>query len=476
MSSMSLTSPTSLKKNRSIKSYMILIVSALTTLLFALAAISLYQISGVIGNIELMINDSYPKVKTVRNLMSEIDFIELNIRNAITKLQVTGFSKNIESSYVKIDEDLAFLEKTLKAEYAKQIIVEFKSNYGKWKKDISNLLNMVENVQVTEAQQMLYSDQFSLLENKLRESTKLLINFQEERLSRDYESAQNMYSNSKLSILIATSLCLIFAILSIFYTIRVLNRMSTSILDSIKSIINSSSEISSGNQNLATRTEEASSSLQETTSTLQELTATINQTAANAAKVLEIVESSVQGFNEGKELSAKVKTKMSEINNCSAKIAEIVGMVQEIAFQTNILAINAAIEAAKAGELGQGFAVVAIEVRDLAQRSQEAAKEIKQLIENSVQTISQGTMLVAKNDEKINHIVQGSKRVLELVTEVATASKEQTGAIAQIGSSISELDKVTQQNFGLVEQVSCSGEKMKSETEQIFESLKSYMA
>ncbi|MBF0299547.1 MAG: MCP four helix bundle domain-containing protein [Oligoflexia bacterium] len=450
-------------------------ILVLVGLLLTLGMISLYQTSNIVNNVEFIVKDSYPKVKIAHHLMSEILSIKVDARNVVTKLQIGTYKSKIENSFVAIEKDLNFLERMLKTEQGKRSVVDLKEAYMLWKKNILDLLDKIGNGTDPNIQTIIFSDQFVNLENKLIENIEILVNFQENKVELDYGLIYKTYTNSKLVMISAIIISFLFGIVATLLMFKILKSISSTITTSLESMIVSSHQISEGNHDLALRTEESSSTIEKTSSILQELTSAFKQNTDNTSKTLSIVESSVNEFKGGEELSSKVKAKMHEINSSSEKIAEIVGMVQEIAFQTNILAINAAIEAAKAGELGQGFAVVAIEVRDLAQRSQEAAKEIKILIENSVQTIIQGSKLVEKNDDKIHQIAQGSRKVLELITDIAATSKEQSEGIVQISKSVIELDSVTQRNSTLVEQISSAGDKMKNDTHMMSELLKKYI-
>ena len=246
-----------------------------------------------------------------------------------------------------------------------------------------------------------------------------------------------------------------------------INRFAKIILDSAEKVTDGSKQISSGNHELSSRTEEQASSLEETASTLEEITSTVKQTADNSQRATQLATQAVSVAIAGNKLSQEVKGAMGEISESSSKIADIVNLVNEIAFQTNILAINAAIEAAKAGELGKGFAVVAIEVRDLAQRSAEAAKDIKNLIDSSIERVERGGELVQGNTEKLKEISGGIQEVADIMGEISAASKEQYSGIEQINRAVIELDTVTQQNSSLVEEVSAASENMFSETQQI---------
>lgn len=226
-------------------------------------------------------------------------------------------------------------------------------------------------------------------------------------------------------------------------------------------------EIASGNQDLSGRTEEQASSLEETASSMEELTATVRQNASNARQANELADGARCVAVKGGEVVGKVVETMGSIHQASARIADIIGVIDGIAFQTNILALNAAVEAARAGEQGRGFAVVATEVRSLAQRSAAAAKEIKGLISDSVERVEVGGKLVDQAGVTMSDIVNSVTRVAGIVNEIAAASREQSAGIEQVGLAISQMDEVTQQNAALVEEAAAAAESLEEQSESL---------
>ncbi len=219
-------------------------------------------------------------------------------------------------------------------------------------------------------------------------------------------------------------------------------------------------EISQGNANLSQRTEEQASSLEEAASAMEQMTGTVRQNAENAAQASQLATAARDQAEKGGAVVARAVAAMTEINESSKKIANIIGVIDAIAFQTNLLALNAAVEAARAGEQGRGFAVVASEVRNLAGRSATAAKEIKELIQDSVQRIEDGSSLVTQSGATLEHIVSAVKKVSDIVAEIAAASQEQSTGIEQVNKTVSQLDELTQQNGALVEEASAASQSM----------------
>jgi methyl-accepting chemotaxis protein len=238
-----------------------------------------------------------------------------------------------------------------------------------------------------------------------------------------------------------------------------------------ESVATGSAQIATGNADLSQRTEEQASNLQQTAASMDELTSTVTQNADNARAASQLAAEATDVAARGGEVVQQVVGTMNDITDSSKRIADIIGVIDGIAFQTNILALNAAVEAARAGEQGRGFAVVAGEVRNLAQRSAQAAKEIKSLIGQSVDKVGHGAQLVAQAGRTMNDIVQQVRRVNELVGEISRASSEQARGIEQVGQAVTMLDKVTQENAALVEESAAAADSMKQQADRLSEAV-----
>ncbi|KWA22713.1 methyl-accepting chemotaxis protein [Burkholderia territorii] len=244
--------------------------------------------------------------------------------------------------------------------------------------------------------------------------------------------------------------------------------------DSSNCIAHAVGEIASGNVDLSQRTEEQAASLQETAATMEEFTSTVRLNAENAQQASTLAANASDVALRGSSVVGRVVETMTEIGNSSSKIADITGIIEGIAFQTNILALNAAVEAARAGEQGRGFAVVASEVRSLAQRSSTAAKEIKELISASVQTIQAGSALAGEAGETMSDVTRAVARVTDIMGEIAAASAEQSRGIDQVNLTITQMDQTTQQNAALVEQAAAASKSLEAQGRDLSETVSAF--
>jgi methyl-accepting chemotaxis protein len=253
-----------------------------------------------------------------------------------------------------------------------------------------------------------------------------------------------------------------------------LEKMISSLINGMQNLYYATEQINQGNQSLSQRTIEQASALEEIASTIEETTATMTQNSENAAHADDASIASSHFAEEGGELVSSAVSSINEISDSSKKIGEIISVINEIAFQTNLLALNAAVEAARAGEQGRGFAVVAGEVRNLAQRSGTAAKQIGELIRESIEKIAKGTTQANSSGEAISEIIKSVKNVTNLITEINAASNEQKSGMDQINIAIMELDKMTQENSALVEETAAASEEMASQAEDLINMTKMF--
>ena len=236
-------------------------------------------------------------------------------------------------------------------------------------------------------------------------------------------------------------------------------------------VATASAQIAQGNNDLSARTEQQAGALEQTAASMEQLSSTVKQNAEHAKQANQLALGASSVATKGGELVGKVVGTMKGINDSSRRIADITGVIDGIAFQTNILALNAAVEAARAGEQGRGFAVVASEVRSLARRSADAAKEIKALITDSVEQVEQGTALVDQAGKTMNDIVGAIKRVSDIVAEISAATIEQSAGVAEVGQAVAQMDQATQQNAALVEQSAAASDSLKQQAQQLVQAV-----
>lgn len=256
--------------------------------------------------------------------------------------------------------------------------------------------------------------------------------------------------------------------------LRALNNMNASlrqivsqVRDGAEMISTAASQIAAGNQDLSARTEEQASSLEETAASIEQLTSTIKNTADNTSHATSLASEASETVEKSGEMMVSVTQEMREIKDSSQRMAEIIGVIDSIAFQTNILALNAAVEAARAGEQGRGFAVVASEVRALAQRSATAAKEIKELIDDSVEKVLDGMSLVENTELTMGSVIQNVQNVNGIINEIAQASHEQSDGINQINLAVGQIDTTTQQNAALVEESAAAARSLQDQAQNL---------
>ncbi|WP_234264047.1 methyl-accepting chemotaxis protein [Hydrogenophaga sp. NFH-34] len=250
-----------------------------------------------------------------------------------------------------------------------------------------------------------------------------------------------------------------------------LSQIVSGVRSNAESVATASAQIAQGNQDLSGRTEQQASALQQTAATMEQLGSTVRHNADSAQQANQLALTASGVAVKGGEVVGQVIETMQGINDASRRIADIIGVIDGIAFQTNILALNAAVEAARAGEQGRGFAVVAGEVRSLAQRSAEAAREIKSLIGASVDQVEQGTELVGHAGQTMKEIVAAIQRVNDIVSEISSASQEQSSSVGQVGQAITQMDQATQQNAALVEQSAAAAASLRSQATQLVQAM-----
>ena len=426
------------------------------------------------------------------------------------------YDEKLEEARKSYDEAAAHLLSTLRSEESKSLFAAVQAARDKVRPANTRVLELsIKNGRDKEAAVVLI-DEVQPLANALQKDIDALINFLKKSTVKRYEEAKTAESQATTYMLAISTLALICGIaLSFFITKsittplkavgavievvaqgdltqrveidskdelgdlgRILNstneglrEMVLQIQESALAISTASGEISMGNTDLSRRTEEQAASLEETASSMEQITSNVNQTADNAKSANLESNKARQVAQDGGTAVTQVIAAMEAINQSSAKINEIIGVVDEIAFQTNLLALNAAVEAARAGEQGRGFAVVAAEVRNLAKRSADAAKEIKGLIRESVAKSTDGNKVAAHAGDTIAEVVANVQRVTSLVSEIASATQEQSTGLNEINKAVVSMDEVTQQNAALVEESAAAAESLDAQAHALSEAV-----
>jgi methyl-accepting chemotaxis protein len=484
--------------------------------------IGAWRMTEVYDNSDTTINKIYPRsAEAQRAAYLTMDIAHL-VRNLILNKDPAAMAKNresIEKNRAEIKEALATIEKLVTTEEGRRKIQEIENVRAAYVDYTNEVIELAMKNEDQEATKLLYGPKYASQGIYLA-ALKGMVDYQEKMMNDGGVQTQAIYKQA-LAIMIGIG---IFAVvvgsflaiaitrgllkqlggepndatkiarsiadgdLTVHVTTRVGDQRSlmfamktmrdnlTHIVDQVRvgtdTISTASSEIASGNMDLSSRTEQQAGSLEETASSMEELTGTVKQNAENAQQANQLALSASEVAIKGGAVVAEVVETMASINASANKIVDIIGVIDGIAFQTNILALNAAVEAARAGEQGRGFAVVAAEVRNLAQRSAGAAKEIKSLIGDSVEKVNAGSKLVHEAGSTMGEVVGSVKRVSDIISEIAAASREQSSGIEQVNRAITQMDEVTQQNAALVEQAAAAAGSLQDQAVTLVDAIK----
>ena len=484
--------------------------SMIAILMIMILVIGVTRLSHLNDNVDLIIHDRYPKTVILNDIIKQINRVARSSRNTLIMTEQAEIKKEIgtiDEAKKNITEDLDKLEKSIHDEKGKEMLKGISDARALYYPVQENFMRLTTDGKKVDATQLLLT-QLRPLQFAYFESLNKLIEFQGELMekagkdaSAEYHTALNLMIGIAVIALVVALLIAFFVTRSITKPLNEAVRLSGTVADgdltavievkstdetgqllqalknmnekladivgrartASDSVGSAAKQISAGNNDLSQRTQEQASALEETASSMEEMTSTVKQNADNARQANQLAASAREQAEKGGEVVSRAVRAMDQISASSKKIADIIGVIDEIAFQTNLLALNAAVEAARAGEQGRGFAVVAGEVRNLAQRSAGAAKEIKDLINDSVDKVKAGSQLVDESGKTLAEIMGGVKKVSDIVAEIAAASQEQSAGIEQVNKAIMQMDEVTQQNAALVEEAAAASRSMEEQ-------------
>jgi methyl-accepting chemotaxis protein len=497
-----------------ISTRLILGFGILALLVAFMGGISMVKIHAVDESFHKVVEDRYPRINSLSKIKDNLSLVARSMRNMLIMSNPTDIKNDADRIALAGKDNAAWLERLqaqLGSEQSQAVLAKLTEARGKYVPLQSKFMELAAAEKVDDAKALLVGElrpaqqaYFAALDG--------MIKFQEALMAESTKDATAAIASVKTAIWAATGTALLVAVLMALWIIRSITRpinqavkvsravaagdlslrfeatgknetaqllialkaMQASLVKVVgnvrqnaEGVASASAQIAQGNQDLSQRTEEQASALEETAASMEQLSATVRQNADNAKQANQLALGASTVAVKGGNVVGQVVNTMKGINDSSKKIADIISVIDGIAFQTNILALNAAVEAARAGEQGRGFAVVAAEVRSLAGRSADAAKEIKGLITASVERVAQGTALVDQAGVTMTEIVASIKRVTDIMGEISAASTEQSAGVAQVGEAVSQMDQATQQNAALVEQSAAAAESLRDQAQQL---------
>lgn len=494
------------------------VVLALLVLISGIGILKLYTLR---GEIDLVVDDRMPKINAATEIINANYEIATLTRNVLLTKDIQQARKEADAIPARretVKKSLEKLEAGLKTEEGKRLLAGVMAARAKYGPALDEFVKLVNSNERERAHELLTTKMDKAHEEYIVAVDKL-IEFLTDLAKKNGQEAGSQAQVASWTIVVASLIAIVLAIVVALMIIRKvtaqlggepdyaaevvktiaggdlsrkiqtrpgdessllasmkamqenLKQTISQIKESVETINTAAQEIAAGNSDLSQRTEEQASSLEETASSIEELTSTVKQNADNAAHANTLAHNASEIAIKGGEVVGNVVDTMSGINEASRKIVDIISVIDGIAFQTNILALNAAVEAARAGEQGRGFAVVAGEVRNLAQRSAAAAKEIKLLINDSVDRVEGGSKLVEEAGQTMAEVVSSVRRVSEIINEISNASMEQSTGIEQVNQAIAQMDQVTQQNAALVEEAAAAAESLEDQAQNLAEAI-----
>ncbi|MFC5512417.1 methyl-accepting chemotaxis protein [Massilia jejuensis] len=482
----------------------------LCALLLVIVLFGTTMLGRINAGTEIIVNNYMPKIEASNDTVHQVNTISIALRNMMLNSNAADRQAqmaDIEKARAAIAASTSLLQKTVVSEEGKALVRQAQEYQVKAIAAQNELLRRIGAYDIASASAYL-TEQYRPLLADYRKVLNNQIKLQEDLADKAVADAEQTYNNTvtmmfglsaailalaaftawritaSITVPVARALAIAETVAAGDLTSRIevttrdelgqllgaLKKMNDSLLTTVSTVRNgtdliasASSQVAAGSLDLSSRTEQQASALEETASSMEELTSTVKQNADNARQATTLAATASSVAERGGEVVKQVVGTMEAINAASTRIADIIGVIDSIAFQTNILALNAAVEAARAGEQGRGFAVVASEVRNLAQRSAAAAKDIKGLIGDSNSKVGDGSRLVGEAGHTMEEIVTSIRRVTDIMGEISSASREQSAGIEQINQAIAQMDQVTQQNAALVEETSAAADAMRTQ-------------
>ncbi|BEV16779.1 MCP four helix bundle domain-containing protein [Herbaspirillum sp. DW155] len=490
--------------------------SVLIAVIAAIVSLGLARLADINKSLELVVNDRYKKIAIINTVSGKVDDIAIALRNQLLMTdpaQIANEQKTIEklsAENTKLYEELGSLIVNSEARAKFDNVTETRKSYSALRKEIDKLATSGQK----DAAIKLMLEKMVPLQKIYFAQLDELSDTQQKLMDKSVSDAEATYDTTRTIMLVSGVLAALFAAFiawtiarsitrplsravevaetvaagdltaviqvqstdetgRLLQALAAMNQKLKAIVLEVRrgtdSMVTASTQIATGNLDLSSRTEEQASALEETASSLEQLTSSVKQNADHTRKSSELAGNATNVANQGGQAVKQVVQTMGAINDSSRKIVDIISVIDGIAFQTNILALNAAVEAARAGEQGRGFAVVASEVRGLAQRSATAAKEIKELINDSVEQVTAGTELVAQAGSTMDEVVNSIEQVSHIVGEISSATREQSDGIEQVNQAIMQMDNTTQQNAALVEEAAAAAQALQDQAQRLLE-------
>ncbi|WP_420840757.1 methyl-accepting chemotaxis protein [Herbaspirillum robiniae] len=489
--------------------------AVMVVLLVCVGGLGLSRMAELNRQMDGVTNNLYPKTVLANDVVLQENVILRSTRNLLLLNDPERLKQQqdiIAASIKKIGEDMQQLDKTIISTRGRELFGQIQTARTAYIASSEKTVQLLKDNKREEAIAAMYAPSEQNLRQAYLDKVGELVRYQDQLMREASDAVHAQYEEARNLTLGLIGLAILFAVavawqltrsitLPLNHAVRLartvadgdltsrievtsrdetgqllgalqtmngnLQKIVTQVRQATDTINTASGEIATGNLDLSSRTEEQASSLEETASAMEELTSTVRQNADNALQANQLAASASEVALQGGSVVGEVVQTMGSINESSRKIVDIIGVIDGIAFQTNILALNAAVEAARAGEQGRGFAVVASEVRSLAQRSATAAKEIKELIADSVEKVGNGSKLVEQAGVTMGEVVNSVQRVTDVVAEISSASKEQSNGIEQVNHAISQMDQTTQQNAALVEQAAAAAQALQEQASRL---------